>query len=184
MLPVSPWLFHRLRAQEARGPPRAHSTTRRHASLPACSLPVFPFSPLQLALFNHGQCCLSLRVRALCTHRRHRVSSPAGALSPPCCCFTQRLQSCAVRSPLALAHGSNTLALILSLVPPSSVPSLFPPSAPAADSLDSLLVKGKDGAEFVVTKVDELVNWARKGSMWPMTFGLACCAVEMMQAGE
>lgn len=38
-------------------------------------------------------------------------------------------------------------------------------------------------AEFVVTKVDDLVNWARKGSMWPMTFGLACCAVEMMHCG-
>ena len=38
-------------------------------------------------------------------------------------------------------------------------------------------------AEFVVSKVDEVVNYFRKGSMWPMTFGLACCAVEMMQAG-
>jgi NADH dehydrogenase (ubiquinone) Fe-S protein 7 len=37
-------------------------------------------------------------------------------------------------------------------------------------------------AEFVVSKVDEIVNWARKGSMWPMTFGLACCAVEMMHS--
>lgn len=37
--------------------------------------------------------------------------------------------------------------------------------------------------EFVVSKVDDLVNWARKGSMWPMTFGLACCAVEMMHTG-
>lgn len=38
-------------------------------------------------------------------------------------------------------------------------------------------------AEFIVSKVDSLVNWARKGSIWPMTFGLACCAVEMMHAG-
>ena len=37
-------------------------------------------------------------------------------------------------------------------------------------------------AEYVVSKVDDLVNWARKGSMWPMTFGLACCAVEMMHS--
>lgn len=36
--------------------------------------------------------------------------------------------------------------------------------------------------EYVVSKVDDLVNWARKGSMWPMTFGLACCAVEMMHS--
>ncbi len=34
---------------------------------------------------------------------------------------------------------------------------------------------------FFVTKVDALMNWARTGSMWPMTFGLACCAVEMIQ---
>ena len=33
---------------------------------------------------------------------------------------------------------------------------------------------------FVIAQMDKLVNWARSGSMWPMTFGLACCAVEMM----
>ena len=40
-----------------------------------------------------------------------------------------------------------------------------------------------DERNIAVTTVDNLVNWARTGSMWPMTFGLACCAVEMMQAG-
>ena len=35
---------------------------------------------------------------------------------------------------------------------------------------------------FVTTSADKLINWARTGSLWPVTFGLACCAVEMMHA--
>ena len=35
----------------------------------------------------------------------------------------------------------------------------------------------------MVTSVDKLVNWARKSSLWPVAFGLACCAIEMMAAG-
>ncbi|GAA97826.1 hypothetical protein E5Q_04505 [Mixia osmundae IAM 14324] len=38
----------------------------------------------------------------------------------------------------------------------------------------------RNGAEYVLSTADKIVNWARQGSMWPMTFGLACCAVEMM----
>jgi NADH-quinone oxidoreductase subunit B len=34
---------------------------------------------------------------------------------------------------------------------------------------------------FVVTQLDKLAAWAQSGSLWPMTFGLACCAIEMMQ---
>lgn len=35
----------------------------------------------------------------------------------------------------------------------------------------------------VTTTIEEAVNWARQGSIWPMTFGLACCAIEMMATG-
>jgi len=41
--------------------------------------------------------------------------------------------------------------------------------------------KKRDG--FVLADAESLFDWARTGSLWPMTFGLACCAVEMMHAG-
>ena len=35
----------------------------------------------------------------------------------------------------------------------------------------------------LLTSVEKLVNWTRKSSLWPATFGLACCAIEMMTTG-
>jgi NADH-quinone oxidoreductase subunit B len=38
------------------------------------------------------------------------------------------------------------------------------------------------GGAFLLARVDDLLNWARESSQWPLTFGLACCAIEMMGA--
>jgi NADH-quinone oxidoreductase subunit B len=42
------------------------------------------------------------------------------------------------------------------------------------------LEEGVYGENFIITSVDRILSWARSNSLWPMTFGLACCAIEMM----
>ena len=39
------------------------------------------------------------------------------------------------------------------------------------------------GLGVILTTLEQAVNWGRKYSMWPLTFGLACCAIEMMASG-
>jgi NADH-quinone oxidoreductase subunit B len=72
------------------------------------------------------------------------------------------------------------------------------PTAPGSgisqtDSQTGLIVEGRGTTfvefseeladkGFVTAQLDKVVNWARTGSLWPMTFGLACCAVEMIHA--
>ena len=46
-----------------------------------------------------------------------------------------------------------------------------------------MAIEGVLNEGFITTSADKLINWARTGSMFPMTFGLACCAVEMMHVG-
>jgi NADH-quinone oxidoreductase subunit B len=45
------------------------------------------------------------------------------------------------------------------------------------------LLENRFNPNFIVTTVDSLFNWARASALWPMTFGLACCAIEMMATG-
>src|SRR3546814_4642523 len=61
-------------------------------------------------------------------------------------------------------------------------PSVMPPpgTAPDADYFKALQAEVSDKG-FLVTSTEDLFNWARTGSLWWMTFGLACCAVEMIQ---
>jgi NADH-quinone oxidoreductase subunit B len=46
-----------------------------------------------------------------------------------------------------------------------------------------LSIEGVFQEGFVTTSLDTVINWTRTGSLWPMSFGLACCAVEMIHAG-
>ncbi len=44
-------------------------------------------------------------------------------------------------------------------------------------------IEGRFEENLITTTVEQAINWARQASLWPMTFGLACCAIEMMAAG-
>jgi NADH-quinone oxidoreductase subunit B len=61
---------------------------------------------------------------------------------------------------------------------PKDIPrSTVLPLDRALEVLDSL-----PGGGVILTKVEQVLNWGRAASVWPLTFGLACCAIEMMQA--
>ena len=59
-------------------------------------------------------------------------------------------------------------------------PGSLPGGGTSARESGGLL--GAGGPTFLTTKLDFVVNWARRSSLWPMPFGTACCAIEMMAA--
>tara|TARA_B110000438_G_C15619370_1_gene565843 strand:- start:59 stop:664 length:606 start_codon:yes stop_codon:yes gene_type:complete len=59
------------------------------------------------------------------------------------------------------------------------------PNVPILGDLSRVTGEGLEGLEhnFVTAKIEDLVKWSRARSCWPATFGLACCAIEMMATG-
>ena len=62
-----------------------------------------------------------------------------------------------------------------------TVSTLTPPTVPTTGGRP--WIEGRFEENLVLTTVEQAINWARQSSIWPMTFGLACCAIEMMAAG-
>ncbi|HCQ70853.1 MAG: NADH-quinone oxidoreductase subunit B [Alphaproteobacteria bacterium] len=56
------------------------------------------------------------------------------------------------------------------------------PPADQQDVVPAAISKTLEEKGFLLTSADALFDWARTGSLWPMTFGLACCAVEMIHS--
>ena len=44
-------------------------------------------------------------------------------------------------------------------------------------------IEGRFEENVITTTLEDAMNWGQQSSIWPMTFGLACCAIEMMAAG-
>jgi len=51
------------------------------------------------------------------------------------------------------------------------------------DSFPGQVIPGGNGGNIVVGVLDQIINWSRSNSLWPLYFGTSCCAIEMMQTG-
>src|SRR5207247_3852291 len=91
------------------------------------------------------------------------------------------------RSPGVRWSGASPRALARSAVPPprSSTRTLRPFPRPSTKRPEDSRAMGLDqvGHNFLTGQLEDLVRWARRNSVFPATFGLACCALEMMAAG-
>ncbi|KZO95545.1 NADH-quinone oxidoreductase [Calocera viscosa TUFC12733] len=79
-----------------------------------------------------------------------------------------------------LAFSSSSGIRTLQTASDAGSRAVLPIEIAQAGSNQSSLETPRNAGEYVLSTIDQIVNWAREGSTWPMTFGLACCGVEMM----
>jgi NADH-quinone oxidoreductase subunit B len=61
---------------------------------------------------------------------------------------------------------------------------ITPERLPTLQEIEAAAGQGKTGSlGIALTRVEDLVNWGRSNSVWPLLFGLACCAIEQITAG-
>src|SRR6201746_1838513 len=69
---------------------------------------------------------------------------------------------------------------------PHQLPTLHLPANPCLNQLLKSPAMSNDitndSGGIVITKMNDLLNWARLSSLWPLSFGIACCAIEFMGA--
>lgn len=103
------------------------------------------------------------------------------------------LRSVPIATRVATPHSTPAPSALAPLAGSGAAPAASESYAPSpefvqqqrAEQVEQFFQKNSldNGGEFVMSSVDALLGYIRKSSLWPMTFGLACCAVEMMHVG-
>ncbi|KAJ3454095.1 hypothetical protein MRS44_017989 [Fusarium solani] len=84
---------------------------------------------------------------------------------------------CVFHQPVRIDRGAFSHDLQQRRSRSSAPKNTLPDPYPLTPSTE---VKPRNLVEHVLTTMDQIAAWARNGSMWPLSFGLACCGVEMM----